>query len=338
MKKNIHLFLALVMTLLLSLVSGCGSQDSSKTVELCFSHQPDRWMNGAQEMKESLEKEGYKVNLTIYNSEEEQKSAMAAAVKAKPKCIVTAGVDTKIVQESLDEAQKENIPIIGYDSLPKDTAAVSYYVTFDNEGVGTAMGKYIEQKFNLRSGAGPFTIEFFSGGPNDSNAPLMYKGMYDVLKPYLDKGQLVVPSGKVTFSDTATKDWDAKVSASRMKELVAKYYTGRSLDIIVSASDGISYGIIDGLADYHGSQPFITGQDADKKALAFIQQGKMGMTIRKDSNDLNQKCIRMIKAVVEGTKPVLNDTDTYNNGAITVPTYLCIPYIVDKDNLSEAAN
>ena len=43
----------------------------------------------------------------------------------------------------------------------------------------------------------------------------------------------------------------------------------------------------------------------------------------------------MIKAVVEGTQPSLNDVKTYNNNVITVPAYLCIPYIIDKDNLDK---
>ena len=64
---------------------------------------------------------------------------------------------------------------------------------------------------------------------------------------------------------------------------------------------------------------------------------KMNSTfsIKKSSDELNKKCIRMIKAVVEGTQPSLNDVKTYNNNVITVPAYLCIPYIIDKDNLDK---
>jgi len=57
-------------------------------------------------------------------------------------------------------------------------------------------------------------------------------------------------------------------------------------------------------------------------------------TIQKDPELLTAKCVRMIKAVVEGTQPVINDLSTYNNGKITVPSYLCTPLIIDKDNLS----
>lgn len=61
----------------------------------------------------------------------------------------------------------------------------------------------------------------------------------------------------------------------------------------------------------------------------------MAFSLQKDSLVLNQKCIRMIKAVVDGSKPDINDIKTYNNGVITVPAYLCIPRIIDKDNLAQ---
>ncbi|MBQ6996064.1 MAG: substrate-binding domain-containing protein [Lachnospiraceae bacterium] len=38
------------------------------------------------------------------------------------------------------------------------------------------------------------------------------------------------------------------------------------------------------------------------------------------------------KAVLEGSEPEINDTEQYNNGVITVPSYLCTPIAVDVDN------
>ena len=38
------------------------------------------------------------------------------------------------------------------------------------------------------------------------------------------------------------------------------------------------------------------------------------------------------KAVLEGSEPKINDTEQYNNGVITVPSYLCTPIAVDVDN------
>ena len=78
----------------------------------------------------------------------------------------------------------------------------------------------------------------------------------------------------------------------------------------------------------------MTGQDTEDKALTAIAAGEQAMTTYKDPNVLVAKIIRMIKAVVDGTEPEINDVTTYNNGVITVPSYLCTPLIIDKDNLS----
>ena len=44
----------------------------------------------------------------------------------------------------LDQAKQAEIPVIAYDRLLMDTDAVSYYASFDNEGVGRKIGEYID--------------------------------------------------------------------------------------------------------------------------------------------------------------------------------------------------
>lgn len=281
------------------LAAGCGGQ-SQKKVALIFSHEPARWTTGAQMMQEQLQQDGVQVTLSVFSTDEEQTQALQQAVDADVNCIVLAGGDIRNLQAGLEAAKAKNIPVIDYDGLTPDTDAIAYYVTFDNYGVGEAMGKYIEQTKGLKKGQGPYTIEFFSGSETDSNARLMYQGAYNVLKPYIERGQLVIPSGQQAYEQTAIKNWDGKAAQARMEQLVQSQYSGRNLDIVVAASDGIAYGAIDGLAGYSGSWPLITGQDADSKALDNVRSGRMGFTIKKDAQILNQKCIRMIKAVLEG--------------------------------------
>ena len=333
MKKKGILGCIIMLLFCALFVAGCGSTNQQKKVALLFSHEPSRWTEGGQMMKEELENEGMQAEITVFTTEQDQTDALDKAVADKVDCIVIAGGDIKNFHEGLEKAKEKGIPVIDYDNLTPDTDAVSYYVTFDNYGVGEAMGKYIVQKKGLRTGGGPYTLEFFSGSDTDSNARLMYQGAYDVLKPYIDKGQLVVPSGQSDYASTAIKNWDGKNAEARMKEIVQKYYQGRNLDVVVAASDGIAYGVIDGLAGYSGQWPLISGQDADPEARGNIREGKMAFSIEKNSMELNRKCLRMIKAVVEGSHPEINDVTTYNNGVITVPTYLCTPRIIDKDNL-----
>ncbi len=335
MKRIAYLVLAALLCIGTLIAAGCGGNQDQKHIAMVFSHEPNRWTQGAEMMKEALEKEGMQVDLYVFDSDASQTDSMEKAVASKPDCIVLAGGDAKNFKESLDKAKENEIPIIDYDSLTQDTDAINYFVTFDNYGVGEAMGRYIVKRMNLQNGAGPFNIEFFSGSDTDSNAKLMYQGAYDQLKPYLENGQLQVPSGQSDYNSTATKDWDSNNAKARAEKMVQEYYNGRNLDIVVAACDSIAYGVIDGMAGYQGSWPLISGQDADGKALSYIQEGKMAFSLQKDSLVLNQKCIRMIKAVVDGSKPDINDIKTYNNGVITVPAYLCIPRIIDKDNLAQ---
>ena len=59
------------------------------------------------------------------------------------------------------------------------------------------------------------------------------------------------------------------------------------------------------------------------------------MSIAKDTRVLAEKCVTMVQAVLEGAEPEINDTTTYNNNVIVVPSYLCTPVAVDKNNYKE---
>ena len=59
------------------------------------------------------------------------------------------------------------------------------------------------------------------------------------------------------------------------------------------------------------------------------------MTIFKDSRILASKCVTMVQAVLEGDEPEINDTTQYNNNVLTVPSYLCDPIVVDRENYEE---
>ena len=70
-------------------------------------------------------------------------------------------------------------------------------------------------------------------------------------------------------------------------------------------------------------------------ATKNIIAGTQTMSIYKDTRLLADKCVTMVQAVLEGAEPEINDTEQYNNGVITVPSYLCTPVAVDKDNYKE---
>ena len=334
MKKVFTLACLAIFVITALVMAGCGSgSNGNKKVAVAFANSSASWQKNGQTIKDTLEKEGFTVDLQFADTAEQQIDQLKAQIADNPKCIVIGAVDGGKLTDVLAEAKTKKIPIVAYDRLVMNTDAVSYYATYDNEAVGTAMGEYIEAALNLKSGAGPFHMEVFAGDPADNNAHLFFAGSMKILQPYIDKGQLVVPSKETSFDQAATKGWEPQNAQARMSRLLAAN-PGIRLDVVLSPNDGVAGGIRDAMtaAGYSG-QPILTGQDAEGKALDAIRQGRQTITIYKDPNLLVSKTVRMIKAVVEGTQPDINDISSYNNGVITVPAYLCTPLIIDKDNL-----
>ena len=157
-------------------------------------------------MKAQLEALGYKVGVQYAEDDvEEQVSQIENMIASGVSCLVIASIDSSALINVEKQAKDAGIPIIAYDRLLMDTDAVSYYATFDNKGVGTAIGQYIKEAKDLdgaRAAGESYTIESFMGSPDDNNAFFLYNGLMEVLGEYLDDGTLVCESGRSNFEET----------------------------------------------------------------------------------------------------------------------------------------
>ena len=298
----------------------------------------ERWINDGSNMKKQLEALGYEVDLQYAEDDvQAQVSQIENMIAAGVDCLVIASIDSSALVNVEKQAFDAGIPVIAYDRLLMDTDAVSYYATFDNKGVGTAIGKYIVDNAGLDP-ANPQTIELFMGSPDDNNAHMLYAGLMEQIQPYLDNGALVCKSGQLDFDSNCTLRWDQQTAMKRCEDLLTGYYADEELDIVAAAYDGLSYGCmaaLEGAGYTDANWPMITGQDAELMATKHIISGKQTMSIAKDTRILAEKCVTMVQAVLEGAEPEINDTTTYNNNVIVVPSYLCTPVAVDKNNYKE---
>lgn len=298
----------------------------------------ERWINDGANMKAQLEALGYEVDLQYAEDDVQmQVSQIENMIASGVNCLVIASIDSSALVNVEAQAKEAGIPIIAYDRLLMDTDAVSYYATFDNKGVGTAIGKYIEEHANLDP-ADPKTIEFFMGSPDDNNALFLYNGLMEVLQPYLDNGALVCKSGRTSFEDTCILRWSQETAQQNCENYLTGFYADEDLDICATAFDGFAYGCkaaLEGAGYTDANWPMITGQDAELMATKNIISGKQTMSIYKDTRLLAEKCVTMVQAVLEGAEPEINDTEQYNNGSIVVPSYLCTPVAVDQSNYKE---
>lgn len=300
----------------------------------------ERWINDGANMKKQLEALGYEVDLQYAEDDVQmQVSQIENMIASGVKCLVIASIDSSALVNVEEQAKNAGIPIIAYDRLLMDTDAVSYYATFDNKGVGTAIGQYIKDTKQLdkaKAEGKSYTIEFFMGSPDDNNALFLYNGLMEVLKPYLDDGTLVCESGRTSFEDTCILRWSQETAQQNCENYLTGFYADKKLDIAATAFDGFAYGCkaaLEGAGYKVGVDwPLVTGQDAELMATKNIISGYQTMSIYKDTRLLAEKCVTMVQAVLEGAEPEINDTKQYNNGKIVVPSYLCTPVAVDKDN------
>jgi putative multiple sugar transport system substrate-binding protein len=162
------------------------------------------------------------------------------------------------------------------------------------------------------------------------------------LKPYIDKGTLVVKSGQTDFKTVAILRWDPATAQKRMEDLITKTYSnGTKVQGVLSPYDGLSIGILSALkSSGYGtagqSYPIVTGQDAEVASVKSIIAGEQYATIYKDTRKLADVTVKMADAVLKGSKPEVNNTKDYDNGNKVVPSYLLDPVVVYKDNYKQA--
>ena len=297
-----------------------------------------RWNQDGSNMKEQLEAAGYTVDLEYASNDiSTQVSQVENMISNGCELLVIASIDGESLGTPLQQAKDAGIPVIAYDRLLMNSDAVSYYATFDNYMVGTKQGEYIVEALDLENAAGPFNMEIFTGDPGDNNARYFYGGAMDILQPYIDEGKLVVKSGSVDFADVATANWSTETAQGRMEAIISSYYAdGTPIDVVLCSNDSTALGVENALENnYTGEWPVITGQDCDMANVKNMIAGKQSMSIFKDTRTLATQVVKMVDAIMQGKEAPVNDTETYDNGALVVPSYLCEPVFADKDNYKE---
>lgn len=301
-----------------------------------------RWNQDGANLKAKLEAKGYKVVLQYANNDvNTQLQQLENMVTQGAKVLVIASIDGSVLSDVLKEAKSMGVSVIAYDRLIMNTPNVDYYATFDNFKVGVIQGQYIESRLGLKEGKGPYNIELFAGSPDDNNALFFFNGAMSILQPYLDSGKLVIPSGQKNFTTIAIQSWDSGRAQARMDNLItANYAKGKKLDVILSPNDSLAIGIVASLKNNgYGTAakpyPVLTGQDCDKANVKAIINGQQSMSVFKDTRDLAAQVVDMVDAIMSGKTVPVNDTKTYNNGVKVVPSYLCTPVFVDKNNYKQ---
>jgi putative multiple sugar transport system substrate-binding protein len=326
--------------------AGSGGSDEQKTVGVAMPEQTlQRWINDGKAVREGLEEAGYKVELQYAGNDiPTQQEQIDQMITKGVDVLILASIDGAALSTQLDAAEAANIPVIAYDRLLTGNKNVDFYVTFDNFNVGVQQGTSLLTALGIVDAdgketgeKGPFNIELFAGSPDDNNAGFFFNGAMSVLKPHIDAGTLVVKSGQSEFGQVATQGWDQAKAQSRMDDLIAKSYQNDKIHGVLASNDALGRGAITAMQNggYDAaSMPPVTGQDAEIASVKMINEGLQYSTIFKDTRKLAAQSVQAAKDLLEGKAPEANDTETYDNGVVTVPSFLLESDVVTKDNYS----
>ena len=254
---------------------------------------------------------------------QKQQAQAETALANGAKVILLVNLDSGSGAAIESSAAAKGAKTIDYDRLTLKGKA-SYYVSFDNVGVGKLQGKGLVNclKANGSYAKHPVIAEL-NGSPTDNNATLFKQGYDSVLKPLYANG---------TFKkgpDQWVPAWDNQKGLTIFEQMLAK--TGNKIDGVDAANDGLGNAVISALKN-HGLKPIpVTGQDATAQGVQNILSGWQCMTvyksIKKEANAASALAISLIK----GGKPV-GVNAKISDGARQVPFAKLTPVAITKAN------
>lgn len=300
-----------------------------------------RWISDGESMVEQFTAAGYDTDLQYAEDDIPNQLAQIENMITKGvDVLVIAAIDGTTLSNALENAAAAGIRVIAYDRLIKNSGNVDYYATFDNFKVGVQQASSLVGGLEKRFGAGPYNVELFGGSPDDNNAYFFYNGAMSVLQPLIDAGTVKIVSGQMGMETVGTLRWDGAVAQARMDNLLSAHYFDKSVHGVLSPYDGLSIGILSSLKGIgYGSgdlkMPIVSGQDAEVQSVKSILAGEQYSTVFKDTRELARVTVGMVEALLNGTVPEINDTETYDNGVRVVPSYLLEPVSVDISNWKE---
>jgi putative multiple sugar transport system substrate-binding protein len=293
-----------------------------------------RWERDGEYIKTGLEEAGFST-MTAYANDNAalQVSQLENMITDGCEAIIVAPVDSDSLSSVLSEAKDKGIYIISYDRPITDTPNIDFHVTFDEKSVGKEIAQYVTDNVSA-----PINLEIALGPLSDNRTGPIYDGMMEVLKPYLDNGTIVIPSGQVAAEQTSVQTWEVADSQARMENILNDFYSDKKIDAIVCTQDMIARGAADavlaagysaGAADY----PIIIGQDCEIMTIRYMNDGKQSMSLFKSTTRLGDRAVEAVIALLSGSLPASNGV--FYNGAIDVPTFNCELAAVTMDNYKE---
>jgi D-xylose transport system substrate-binding protein len=274
--------------------SGAAAADCTVGVSWNNFQQP-RWAAADKpNIQETVEAAGGKyIDADANLSNEQQLTDIDSLINQGANVLILLAQDTEAVLPGVQKAKDAGIPVISYDRLIEDTAAL--YITFDNVAVGEAEAKAILEKVPT----GNYVL--IKGDPGDPNASTFLPQGWDNAG-LADK----VASGDITIlgpaEGTFTDGWKTETAQKNMEAIIDQANaSGQKIDAILAENDSTALGVVAALTAKSYGFPPLSGQDGDPANLNNVALGKQYVDVWKNANELGKAAGQFAIDLCNGT-------------------------------------
>lgn len=338
---------AVVMIVAAALVAGACQAAGTPTPEECTvgvswnNYQQERWAKADEPaMQAAIAAGGGKyIRADARDDESIQLTDIDSLINQGADVLIVLAKDSVAIQPAVDKAKAAGIPVIAYDRLIFDPD--TFYITFNNQGVGALMAEVITQTVTQ----GNYVI--IKGHKADPNADFLRAGMEPFLTPLVDSGAI-----DIVFEDYSD-GWKTEAAAAHME--TALNLVNNDVQAVISENDSMALGIIQALerVGLAGTVP-VTGQDGDAANLNQVALGRQLVDVWKDAFGLGETAGSVAIQLCGGTaaadvkapatlkdhvRPDSLDAQDFtttdpSGNEVTVKSIILKPTPVTQDNLS----
>jgi D-xylose transport system substrate-binding protein len=240
--------------------------------------------------------------------------------------LLIVNLDSETGSAVISKAADAGIPTIDYDRLTLGGGA-SYYVSFDNVAVGTAIGEGLVTCLQ-DAGTTEGGVVLLNGSPTDNNATLFKEG-YETA---------VTAAGYTVAADQAVPDWDNTQAGTIFEQIFTS--TGGDFVGVAAANDGLGGAVISVL-DRNGlaGQVPVTGQDATDEGLQRVLLGTQCVTvykaIKKEADAAAELAIALASGDTEAADALASDATDDTESGEQVPSVLLEPQAILAENVQD---
>jgi len=240
--------------------------------------------------------------------------------------LLIVNLDSPSAAAVINKAKQQGVPVVDYDRLTLGGGA-SYYVSFDNVKVGSAIGSGLV-KCMQANGKKDGPVALLNGSPTDNNATLFKQG-YE---------KEITGAGYTVAADQSVPDWDNTKAGTIFEQMFTKA-KGNFVGV-AAANDGLGGAVASVLKRGGGSKEIpTTGQDATDEGLQRVLLGTQCMTvykaIKKEADAAANLAIALAKGDTAGADSqataTVDDTETKQK----VKSVLLEPQAIFPENVKD---